>query len=225
MFVSIEGDYSKLPESIRGIFKLLEEHVLGLHEGYGVYRHLFMKSEHKTDTLAAYTGATLAWFQNFLQDAMCLQIAKLTDPDNRVQENLTIHKLAELGVPLSRDPISFGARVKGSQKGIEQAVKNIRTHRHKRLGHFDLDVSLKESLVPLPVFQEIHHAIELLGQFLTMFHQEFGGPETRYEFVREEDITDQIEITVRKAMAYEALERAGRAQHNEWTALTKGFHQ
>jgi len=225
MFVSIEGDYSKLPEPIREILKLLEEHVLGLHEGYGVYRHLFMKSEQKTATLASYTGATLAWFQNLLQDAMCLQIAKLTDRDNRFQENLTIHKLAELGIPLSRDPIAFAPRVQASRDSIEKAVEKIRKHRHKRLGHFDLNVSLKESLVPLPVFQEIHHAMELLEQFLTMFRREFESPEMRYEFVRAEDITDQFEITLRKAMAYEALERVGRAQPKEWTALTKGFHQ
>jgi hypothetical protein len=225
MFVSIEGDYSRFPEPIREIFKLLEEHVLELHEGYGVYSHLFMKSEQKTDILATYTGATLAWFQNLLQDAICLQIAKLTDPDNRVQENLTIHKLAELGVPLSRDSVSFAARVQASKDSIERAVRNIRTHRHKRLGHFDLDVSLKESLLPPPVFQEIHHAIELLGQFLTMFHHEFGSAEMRYELVREEDVTDQFEITVRKAMAYDALERDGRAKPREWTVLTKGFHQ
>ena len=225
MFAVIEGDYSKLPERIREIFKLLEEHVLELHEGYGVYSHLFMKSEQKTETLAAYTGATLAWIQNLLQDAMCLQIAKLTDPDNRKQENLSIYKLAELGVPLSRDPVSFDARVKAAQNSIKQAVDNIRTHRHKRLGHFDLEVSLEESLAPLPVFQEIHHAIELLGQFLTMFHREYGSPGMLYEFVRAEEITDKFEITVRKAMAYDALEHAGRAQPKEWTALTKGFHQ
>lgn len=224
MFVNIEGDYSKLPEPIREIFKLLEEHVLELHEGYGVYRHLFMKSEQKTETLAAYTGATLAWFQNLLQDAICLQIAKLFDKDNRSQPNLSIHKLAELGVPLSHD-VSFAARVKISKDTIEKAVKNIITHRHKRLGHFDLNVSLKDSVHPTPIFKEISHAIELFTQYLSMFDQEFGGPGLLHEFVRAEDITDRFETTVRKAIAYDALERAGRAEPNEWTALTKGFHQ
>jgi len=224
MFVTIEGDYSKFPEPIRQIFKLLEEHVVGLYEGYGVYSELFMKSERKTGVVSAYTGSTLAWFQNFLQDAMCLQLAKLTDPDNRAQENLSIHKLAELGVPLSRDPVSFDIRVKASQEKIRQALQNIRTYRHKRLGHFDLHVSLKESLIPAPIFQEVRYAIELLRQFLTMFHEEFGSLKMVYELVRAEDITDRIQITVRKAMAYDALEHEGRANPGEWATLTKGFH-
>src|SRR4030095_13074195 len=91
-------------------------------------------------------GELLGLVQTVSQDAMFLSIARLTDKDNRSQPNLSVWCLEE-AIPFAESP-GFENKVRKSLDSIRAAADKIRKHRHKRIAHFDRNVSLKAELLP-----------------------------------------------------------------------------
>jgi len=211
MTAMITGDYSKFPSSIRSILPYLAGETCELRQAWEVYANLFMKDHKRTHAMAERLGGVLGMLQSLLQDKMFLSIIRLTDGK---RADLSLHSLLA-SIPDARDA-SFGTSVKGSLKKICAAATGIREHRHKRIAHFDLNVSLRQAILPSVTFKEIRGVLEQIEAFLNLFYREFGDTSIDFDLVEANDITDDAEVTTDKARAYDLLESEGVIPKLEW---------
>jgi hypothetical protein len=219
MPVTITGDYSKYPPSIRTVFPYVAGEVCELRQAWEIYSHLFMAEKKRTDAMAERLGGVLGMFQDLLQDQMFLSIARLTDKDSRSQANLSLWSLPA-SIPDARDT-DFNEKVTRSLDQISAAAATVRKHRHKRIAHFDLSTSLSAALLPVVTFKEMRCVIELIEAFLNLFFWEFERTTMLFDSSAH-DITGQAEVTVYKARAYDLLEAEGRIPKLEWRRRAEG---
>ena len=209
------GDYSKYPPAIQATFPYVAGSVVELHQTWAVYHRLFMEDQALTELMSKSLGGVLGLFQTALEEAMFLSIARLTDRDNRAQSNLSVWSL-EVAVPFAKDS-AFAAKVSTSLTDLLAAADDIRKHRHKRLAHFDFNVSLKTTTLPMVLFSELRSVMEKLEDYINLYSEEFGQTKIAFEYIRGHDLTGKAEVTVLKACAYDKLELAGTIPFNEWT--------
>jgi AbiU2 len=214
MTTTIEGDFSKYPISIQKVFPHLAGEACELRQSWVIYSHLFMEKKKFTDAMAERLGGVLVMFQSLLQDAMFLSIARLTDKDSHGQTNLSLWGLLA-AIPDTRNA-NFGDKVKNSLDQIYAAAADIRKHRHKRLAHFDLSVSLSTAVLPVIVFTEIRSVMEQIETFLNLFYWEFENTTMFFDSHSAYDITGKAEETMYKAQAYDLLEAEGMIPKLEW---------
>ena len=138
---TVSGDFSKYPPSIREVFPILFGESCELRQAYDVYFYLFMAKKERTEVMADRLGGVLGIFQNLLQDEIFLSIARLTDKHSSAQKNICLSAL--LASISDAQNAGFASEVTGALDQICQAADNVRKHRHKRIAHFDLSVSVK----------------------------------------------------------------------------------
>jgi len=211
---SLEGDYSNYPDAIRGTFPYIAGETCQLRQAWSAYHRLFMEDRRLTGVMSQRLGRLLGLLQTMLQDAMFLSIARLTDKNSHSQPNLSVWCLEE-AISFGRKP-EFPTKVRQSLCDIWTAAENIRKHRHKRIAHFDRNVSLK--VVPLPQVRvaEIKVLIEMIERFLNLFFWEFERLTMRFDMLRGHEITSGAEVTAFKALTYDLFEQSGTIPHNEW---------
>jgi hypothetical protein len=214
MTATITGDYSKYPASIREVFPCLAGEVCDLRQAWEVYSHLFMEEKDLTDAMAERLGGVLGMFQSMLQDEMFLSIARLTDRDSRMQANLSLWSLLA-AIPDAHDA-GFDQNVRSALDRVCAAAAGVRKHRHKRIAHFDLRVSLSSAILPVVTFKEIREVLEQIESFLNLFYWEFEKTTMLFDSLPARDITDAAEATTYKARAYDALEAEGTIPKLEW---------
>jgi len=214
MTATITGDYSKYPASIREVFPCLAGEVCDLRQAWEVYSHLFMQEKDLTETMAERLGGVLGMFQSMLQDEMFLSIARLTDRDSRIQANLSFWSLLA-AIPDAHDA-GFEQKVRSALDRVCAAANGVRKHRHKRIAHFDLGVSLSSAILPVVTFKEIREVLEQIESFLNLFYWEFEKTTMLFDSLPARDITDPAVATTYKARAYDALEAEGAIPTLEW---------
>jgi hypothetical protein len=163
-------------------------------------------------------GPLLGVFQSLLRDEMLLSISRLTDRDSRAQRNLSVWCLQD-SAKYATSP-DFARRVIDKLSSIEKATFAIRKHRHKRLAHYDLDVSLKASVLPKVTFTEIKEQIERIESLLNLIFREFSDTTMFFDTLTASDITGRAEVTVRKAKTYDILEAEGVIPRLTWRKRT-----
>jgi len=176
-----------------------------------------MENKELTEVLGEALGGLLGMFQALLQDEVFLSIARLMGRDSRSQENLSLWTLWTLheSVPYARDA-GFWDRVKSALDQIDEAAANVRKHRHKRIAHFDLPVTLGKAILPAVTFKEIRELLEQIEAFLNLFYWEFGEITMDFNALLAYDITEKAEVTTYKARAYDLLEAEGVIPKWEW---------
>ena len=173
-----------------------------------------MEKKELTDALAERLDPVLGMFQALLQNEMFLSIARLTDQDSRAQSNLSLWSLLN-SIADARDS-SFGDKVRTALDMICVAAANVRKHRHKRIAHFDLSVSLSAATLPTVTFKEIREVLEQIEAFLNLFYWEFEGTTMLFDTLPAQKITGNAEVTTYKARAYDLLEAEGVIPKLEW---------
>lgn len=213
----VTGDYSRYPEVIRDSFPLIAGEVCELRQAWEVYHRLFMDDRGRTELLAKELGPLLGILQNLLQDELFLAIGRLTDKSNR-QPNLSL-KLLKTAIPFATAS-DFSQKVESALAAIEHDASDIIFHRHKRLAHFDLNVSLNASLLPEVTFLRLRQLIERIEDFLNLFYWEFEKT-TMFFFLPGVDITGRAESCAYKSKAYDVLEDQGVIEHGTWRDLLR----
>jgi NTP pyrophosphatase (non-canonical NTP hydrolase) len=210
----LDGDYSRYPEAIRGTFPYIAGETCELRQAWSVYHRLFMDDQRLTAIMGERLARLLGLVQTTIQDVMFLSIARLTEKDNRNQPNLSVWCLEE-AVPFAENP-EFQNKVRQSLAFIWDAADNIRKHRHKRIAHFDRNVSLKMEPLPKVTVAEIRVLIEMIESYLNLFFWEFEQTTMMFDMLPGRDITGAAEVSAIKAHVYDLLERNGTIPHGEW---------
>jgi len=210
----LNGDYSKYPEVIRETFPYIAGETCQLRQAWAVYHRLFMDDQRLTAIMGERLGRLLGLLQTTNQDAMLLSISRLTDKDSRSQPNLSVWCL-EQAVPFAKSP-EFQNRVRQSLDSIWSVADNIRKHRHKRIAHFDRNVSLKKEPLPKVPVAEIRALIEMIEGYLNLFFSEFEQTTMMFDILRGQDVTGAAEVSAIKAHVYDLLESNGTIPQGEW---------
>jgi len=210
----LNGDYSKYPEVIRETFPYIAGETCQLRQAWAVYHRLFMDDQRLTAIMGERLGRLLGLLQTTNQDAMLLSISRLTDKDSRSQPNLSVWCL-EQAVPFAKSP-EFQNRVRQSLDSIWSVADNIRKHRHKRIAHFDRNVSLKKEPLPKVPVAEIRALIEMIESYLNLFFLEFEQTTMMFDILRGQDVTGAAEVSAIKAHVYDLLESNGTIPQGEW---------
>jgi len=145
---------------------------------------------------------------------MFLSVARLTDTDTRHQPNLSVWTLRD-AVPSAKSS-DFAAKVDTSLNKIWDAAADIRTHRHKRIAHFDRNVGLKVASLPVVQFGAFKTVLEMIEDYLNLFFWEFEQTTMVFKMLSTDNITGKAEVTAIKAHVYDLLEQNGAIPRSEW---------
>ncbi|MBC7369342.1 MAG: hypothetical protein H7343_21450 [Undibacterium sp.] len=213
MPTKMTGDFSAYPEVLRDVIPYLVGETCELRSSWQTYKHLFMTSAARTEILGKRLGGLLGVFQNLVQDDMFVSVARLTDKDSKQQKNLTLWTLVHR---CEQWDANAGRLVRAEIESLADEVADIRAHRHKRLAHFDLSVSLGQATLPIVTFNRLFGAIAKIESILNLVSQLAINTTTMFEILDHRDITGMAEVTVYKAMAYDAAEAAGVIESRAW---------
>ncbi len=214
------GDYSRYPEAIRKVVPLIAGEVLMLRQNWAIYFRLFMESQARTDALAQHAGNLLGVVQALLQDQLFLSVSRLTDRDGKAQDNLSLWRLIEAAKEAGDH--EFAQKTERDLETLCANASSVRKHRHKRIAHFDLQVSINETALPTVTFAEIRSLIEAVEAWLNQFNWYYQESTTLFRIISGEEATGSVEATVAKAIVYERLakdniaQRAWRDVMKEW---------
>lgn len=186
---------------------------------YQTYHRLFMEDERFTQDMDKHLKGLLGVFQALLQDEIFISLARLTDKDSSAQENLSIWSLSA-GTSRAKDP-AFRVKVESALQNIYAAAQDVRKHRHKRLAHFDLKVSLNSAKLPPVSFEQIKGLITQIEALLNLFYSEFEQTTMLFDAFSSNDVSARAEMTVYKAIAYDRLEASGNIPRHEWRRSIK----
>lgn len=214
MPTQLTGDYSRYPQALQERLPYVFGEVCELRQLWATYHRLFMEDERLTTVMSEQLGPLLGNFQSMAQDEMFLSISRLTDEDQRKRTNLSMWGLKE-AVANSSNPI-FLENIEHALDAIVTTAVSVRSHRNKRIAHFDLAVSLKSVTLPVVTFTEIQILIEKLEEYLNLFAWEFEQSTTFFNMLPGVDITGRAEMTAFKARVYDRLAKEGKISAMEW---------
>lgn len=209
----VSGDFSKYPEAIREVFPYLFGETCVLRSDWQVYHHLFIANEGRTSIFADHLGALLGTFQNQLQDKMFISISRFTDRDRGPYKYLSLWTLVDCCQ--SWDPV-VAIELSTQVEKLESSVQNIRAHRHRRLAHYGLSVSLERTALPVVLLSEIKEAIKNIELVINFVARKACNTTIFFEVLDHRDITSAAEITVCKAAAYDDFVGKGTIASDAW---------
>lgn len=189
-----------------------------LHSQYGVFNHLFMEHEERTNILCKYLDPLLGMFQNFLFFEMVLGICRLLDEDKGKHKNLTLWPLAERA---SKWDEVFGQEIQSDVELLFDRARLLINHRRKSIAHYDLDVSLEKQELDLVKPIDILECLQQIAVILNKVHVKVTGSEMLYDILDPKEITLNTEYTVAKAAAFDRFIVAGKAGREDWEEFVK----
>jgi hypothetical protein len=140
-----------------------------------------------------------------LLEHLIIGIARLTDPAKgrkKGQENLTFSAL-------------FGKNKPAQIRALQVEAEDIRLIRNKIVAHLDSAAGLDPSGLPnKKILRKIRSCVDLMVEIIGLAWSEWVGgtlPNPDREFA-------EIENCLKKALAYDMLERAGVVKQNFWAA-------
>ena len=211
----MSGEFDNLPSSLRRVFPYLVGEACALRQAWEVYCHLFMTSKEFTALCSCRLGGLLGMLQSSLTNEILLTISRLTDRSTARQSNLSLWLLCSIDT--EEEDISFRTQVKGILEEIDVSSKAIRSHRHKRIAHHDLQVSLEITTLHDVTLREIRAVIILIERLMNMFYEHYLNATFLFDMLSGPDITGEAEVTVLKAVAYDKAEAQGQVEKLSWT--------
>lgn len=207
------GDFQKYPAPLRDVLPHLIGEVCDIYGCWNSYRHLFMTNEARTHEYGRRLDSVLGWLQQYLQDDMIISVTRLMDKDVGKQRNLTMWSLVERCHQW--DP-SVASEVESLLDALALHISDIRLHRHKRIAHFDLPVSLGHTQLPHLPLSRLRESFEQLAHVLNVVTRKAANTTTMFDMMDHRDVTTIAEITIYKAMAYDAAVDAGTVDTFAW---------
>ena len=198
--------------------KYLSGECAELHSHYGVFNHLFMEHEERTNILCRYLDPLLGMFQNFLFFEMILGICRLLDKDQGENKNLTLRSLADRA---SKWDKVFGKEIQDDVDLLIGRASLLKDHRNKSLAHFDLGISLEKQTLDLVKPIDILECLQQIAAILNKVHVKITGSEMLYDILDPKEIILDTEYTVAKAAAFDRFIELGKAGREDWEEFVK----
>jgi hypothetical protein len=201
-----------IPADLKPHFDRLHDDVVMLCVRWQMYRQLYATSRQRVDLLNAVAGNFFTVIQIAMLDNLIIGISRITEKTATTRkENLVI------GLLLKRldeaDNNALIARLREKLETVETTSTPIRTVRHKRIAHRDLQTALFHHSNPLPIIsqKEIEDALAAIFDFMNTFQYHFTHTEISYKStIPAQGDGNDLAHSLRRAVEHSLLERDGR---------------
>jgi hypothetical protein len=172
---------AKMGEPLGTQYAELWQELAQLHMTWSEFVELFGKKKSRIELLNNAAPYFFRMVQDRLWEAVCLHIARLTDPSNSLgrkdRSNLTIQNLPDL-----IDDATLKAEVKKRCEAAIAVTAFARDWRNRRIAHRDLDLAMGTSATPLPdvPLKEVNDALGSFEAVLNALAGHFFKSETRF---------------------------------------------
>ena len=173
---------NKIPDPIKEVFAELRDEITSLHARWKIYRELFAHSEERTKLLKKSAPTFFVFIHEVLIDHIQLSIGKLTDPPGTGdKQNLSLRMLHRQVLELHDENLSSKLEsILVELCGDEASNKvgkctPIKTHRNKRIAHFDYKTAIPHGIDPLPGVsrQMIEDVLLLMRDYMNTIERYF----------------------------------------------------
>ena len=161
------GYDSRLPEDIREVFMWLCQDVASLQNKWSFYLGLFSSQENAA-LLSNLAQSSFQIIEESLRDDMTMAICRLSDPPRSMgKDNLSLTALVQQCGEVDSVPELL--------KDFLDACEPVRQYRNKRVGHNDLNTTIKPRDNPLPGIGrgQIDRILQLASVILNTIYQRF----------------------------------------------------
>jgi len=204
------------PDNFADVFQTLRSEIVWLHGRWIIFDQLFGSSQERIELLNKSAGTYFSVPQRVLLNDILISIGRLTDkPKMGNRENLSLGQLI-----LQLDSTKYSSLISDLNlklKDIEKFSDEIRKHRNKRLAHRDFDIALKNATPLAPItIKMIKDSLEGIREFMNLCEIYFLDSETAYELFMMTADGDILVNRLKKALAYEELEKQGEIERGYW---------
>lgn len=207
-----EGPESTLmPDSITTEFRQLSEDLSWAYARWMLFRQLYAHSEKRLNLLEHSASAFFEFTFHILRDDVIMALTRLADPErNRQQENLSLEQIMTC---LGENNVhaELLAKLRKKLDLFKELCRPLKTHRHKRLAHRDLKLSLAGASEPLPriTVVMIDKALASAGDFLNVVKLHFDNSQTGYEHFGMTGDADALIYHLAEVQRYKELVSSG----------------
>ena len=200
--------------NLREIYDALNKEVILLHSLWISYNDLYGKKEERIRLLNSSASFFFYQLQFLFLDEIELIISKLLDPaDQRTQSNLSLQQL--FGKIDNNDLVQ---QLNSILCDLQEKTRNIRKRRNKRLGHFDLNISVKRSakFFTKSSRKEINGILSEIDNFMNVISSHYFGSITAYEHFSALGNAESLINCLKRSESYKILEKQGKIEHGFW---------
>jgi len=165
----------RLPDDIRDIFMWLCQDVAALYYKWHFYLELYSEEEN-TALLSYLAQSSFNIIEESLRSDLTMSICRLRDPAYSVgKENLSLSTLAQKCSEIDE--------VDELLKEFQDACQPIRQYRNKRVGHNDLNTTIKPRDNPLPGIgrRDIDNILALASRILNVIYKNYIDSELVFD--------------------------------------------
>lgn len=170
----------RVDELTSKLFDAIENELVDLFGRWKIHDQLFDSGEENLALLNASGSNVFYLLQGLLVENAFLTLSRLTDPERTGKnENASFPMLLEGIAPYLGNAENID--LKRRLEVLQDALKNIREHRHKRIAHRDLATATgTHSLPPIP-YGEVDDAIDLTKALMIGVRQHLRKGDTDYD--------------------------------------------
>ena len=203
------------PEEISEIFEKLRTEIVWLHGRWIIFEQLYATSPERVDLLNETASSFFHILQTVLIDDVLMYIGRLTDKPETgrggVNKNLS---LGQVILALDREQYpELLTRLDAKLEQINTLSEEIRLQRDKKLAHYDMPIALKKTTTPTITFNAIKDTLKTIREFMDECELYFLDSETAYEALVMPADGQALINKMKKAIAYEELEKQGLIEH------------
>ena len=168
------GYDSRIPADIRDIYMWLCQDVASLQNKWSFYLELF-SSQENTALLSDLARSSFNIIEESLRGDLTMAICRLSDPPQTMgNENLSLVTLIQ--------QCSRIDNMTELLKDFRDACEPVRQYRNKRVGHNDLNTTIKPYDNPLPGIgrNQIDRILQLASRILNVIYQHFVNEELAF---------------------------------------------
>ena len=215
------NEKNSLPEEINEIFTKLQSEIVWLHGQWIIFKQIYKQSPERVELLNASAVSYFQITQKALINSILIYIGRITDGAGTGRhKNLSLKQIVNR---LDKDKYpDIQIHLKAKLDNIDAISKPIRDYRNKKLAHRDFEMAFNNVVsIPPVTVEAIENTIEAIRDFMNECELHFLDSETAYEaFTMRADGRVLIN-RLKKAIAYDELERDGLIEHGYWRKKSK----
>lgn len=209
-----------IPKEISDIFEELRTELIWLHGRWIIFDQLYGVSPERVEILNETAATYFRITQDVLLDDILIRIGRITDkPSTGKSENLSLGQIIRrLNNEMYPELVS---RLEVRLEEIQIMSDTIRKYRNKKLAHHDVSVALKVESLPDLTFGVIRDTLKSIRDFMNECELYFTDSEMAYEAFSMSADGKALINRLKKAIAYDELEKQGVIERGYWRKASK----
>ena len=171
---------SNIPSELSEVFCRLHQELLLLYTKWNSFKTLYCTSDQNIKLLDESAMGFFVMHGDVVRDNIMMSICVLTDPASskvkgEIRDNLTLKHLASL-IPSQHPDLT--EKLSQMLESAKTPWEPFRSHRNRRIGHYDLDTVLKRTVELLPnvgisdVDTAVSHIADILNEVETFYDKD-----------------------------------------------------